>query len=353
MCEQTGSIRGVLCEDMDRLLLAAYIDWDKLKDASFLVTGATGLIGSLIVKTLCHFQERTGADIKIYILVRNIEKVQEIYGKNKQIKIILGDVREEVRLEDCVDYIIHAASVTTSKYMITNPVETLMTSVQGTHNMLKLAVEKKVKGFVYLSSMEVYGVIKKNENPVTEDMLGYIDILNVRSSYSEGKRVCELLCASYAQEFQVPVKIARLAQTFGAGVRKSENKVYASFAKSALRKEDIVLHTSGESMGNYCYTSDCIGALLCLLTRGKDGEAYTVVNSDNSMKIKEMAVLVANNWGGRVVFDIPKENVYGYAPESCMRLSGKKMEKLGWKANIGLKEMYMRMIAYWNEGDHE
>lgn len=70
------------------------------------------------------------------------------------------------------------------------------------------------------------------------------------------------------------------------------------------------------------------------------------------MKIKDMAALVAENWGGHVVFDIPEGNLYGYAPASSMRLSGRKMESLGWEATVGLKEMYQRMIAYWNEEDN-
>lgn len=347
MSEQVDRKQDVLGEDMERLVSATYIDWDKLKDAFFLVTGATGLIGSLLVKTLLYFRKQTNTDLKICILARDMEKVKRMFGKAEQIEVLIGDIREPIQMASKVDYIIHAASVTTSKYMVTNPVETFMTSMQGTYNMLQLARENNVKGVIYLSSMEVYGVTDEAMNPITEDKLGYIDIFNARSSYSEGKRACELLCASYAQEYDIPVKIARLAQIFGAGVKKTENKVYASFAKSALRNEDIVLHSSGESMGNYCYTADAVGALLCLLTRGEAGQAYNVVNSENSMEIKAMAELVADSWGGQVVFDIPEENVYGYAPKTCMKLSGKKIEHLGWKAEVGLKEMYARMIKDW------
>lgn len=335
--------------DIDKLFTAKYIEWDCFKNSSFFVTGATGLIGSIVVKTLCYFKKKTGANIKIYTYVRNMDKFKKMYGHNDQIEVIVGDIRDSIQIKNRVDYIIHAAGVTTSKYMVTNPVETLMTSILGTENVLRLAREHKVKGMVFLSSMEIYGITKAYMNPITEDKLGYIDILNARSSYSEGKRVCELFCASYAQEYNVPVKIARLAQTFGAGVSKNETKVYASFAKNAISGEDIVLHTAGDGMGNYCYTTDAVGALLCLLTRGNAGEAYTVVNSKNSMKIKDMAALVAKNWGGKVVFEIPEENIYGYAPASCMKLSGEKMESLGWKAEVGLKEMYERMIKYWDE----
>lgn len=343
-----SELHPILKEDFEKLMTAEYIQYDKLKNSSFLITGATGLVGSLVTRSLLFYREKTGAVMEIHILARDGDKAREMFGED-QVDIILGDVRDAFNIEGKLDYVIHAASVTTSKYMVTNPVETLMTSLLGTENLLRLARKKAVKGFVYLSSMEVYGVTAEEMNPITEEKLGYLDLQNVRSSYSEGKRACELLCVSYASEYGVPAKIARLAQTFGAGVKESETKVYASFAKKAIHGEDIVLHTNGESMGNYCYTADAVGALLCLLTKGEVGEAYTVVNESSSMKIKEMASLVAERWGEKVVFDIPADNIYGYAPESKMRLSGRKMESLGWTPSVGLMEMYERMVGCWHE----
>ena len=95
------------------------------------------------------------------------------------------------------------------------------TAINGTQRVLEIAKERQVKGMVYLSSMEMYGVLD-SEN-VTENDLGYIDPLNVRSSYSQGKRTSELYCFSYMSEYDIPVKIARIAMTFGAGLPKTEN----------------------------------------------------------------------------------------------------------------------------------
>lgn len=141
--------------------------------------------------------------------------------------------------------------------------------------------------------MEAFGITDSSLEYVKEDDLGYIDIHNVRSSYSEGKRICECLCSSYAREYNVPVKIARLAQTFGAGIPYEENRVFAQFAKSAINGNDIVLHTAGQSVGNYCYTRDVVKAILLLLIRGNNGEAYTVANPASSITIRGMAEMVA------------------------------------------------------------
>ena len=218
--------------------------------------------------------------------------------------------------------------------------------------MLKLAADKKVKSMVYVSSMEVYGSTKEEDNPITEDKLGFINVHNVRSSYSEGKRICELLCSSYASEYGVPVKMARLAQTFGAGVPSSDTRVFAQFARSVINGTDIVLHTKGESVGNYCYTADVVRGILCLLTKGEDGEAYNVVNENTSMMIREVASMVSEEIAEgkiKVIFDIPEQNAFGYAPDTKMRLSSKKINELGWKASYDLPDMYRRMISYWEE----
>lgn len=122
--------------------------------------------------------------------------------------------------------------------------------------VLELAREKNA-AMVYVSSMEVYG----NPNlthEVSEEDYGYINLSNVRSSYPESKRMCECLCTAYASQYGVQVCTARLAQTFGAGILATENRVFAQFARSAISGSDIVLHTLGQSEGNYVYTSDAI-----------------------------------------------------------------------------------------------
>ena len=249
---------------------------------------------------------------------------------------------------DSVDYIIHGASATSSKYFVSNPVETIYTALDGTSNILKFATEKKINGMVYLSSLEVYGTPEKDADLITENDYGYIEPLSVRSSYYEGKRMGECLCASYAHEYSVPVKIARLSQTFGPGVAYEDGRVFAEFARCALEQRDIVLHTQGHTVRSYCYTKDALSALLYILISGKAGEAYNVTNMDTAVSIKEMAELVCETIGSgkiKTVIDIPEDLAsFGYNPEMIIRLDSKKLMQLGWKATIGLEEMFERLI---------
>lgn len=261
--------------------------------------------------------------------------------------LLLGDVTEKISARQKVDYIFHCASVTASKVMINNPVETLLTSIDGTKNVLNFARESSCKSVVYVSSMEMYGSFAEANNNVTETELGYINPLAVRSNYPESKRLCENMCVAFWSEYGVPVKIARLSQTFGAGILSGENRVFAQFARSAIEGKDIVLHTRGLSEGNYCYTRDTIMGLFLILIKGENAEAYNVTNPETHTTIVDMARMVCQKFGNgkiKVVFDIPESNQFGYAADTKMKLNADKLKNLGWRPEIGLEEAYRRMI---------
>jgi UDP-glucuronate decarboxylase len=341
---------NILQEDLD-YIAKSILPIEKLVNSTILVTGATGLIGSQIIKALLCCNRINNMNIKVIAFVRNKEKVKLMFESlmnEDELSFVYGDVINPIIINESIDYIFHCASMTSSKFFVEHPVDTIQISLKGTENVLELAKQEKVKSMVYLSSMEAFGVTDPSLQFVKEEDLGYIDILNVRSSYSEGKRMSECLCASYRSQYNVPVKIARLAQTFGTGISPSDNRVFAQFAKSVINKTDIVLHTEGESFGNYCYTRDAIIALLTLLIRGNNGEAYTISNENSNITIRDMAEMVANEIAEgeiKVIFDIPEnKNTFGYAPNVKMRLSSEKMQALGWKPEIGLKEAYQRMI---------
>ena len=323
----------------DLAILAEYIKG--FEGSTVLVTGATGLIGSLCIKAM-----QQNGSISVIGLARNQDKVNMLFENKDNTMFLYQDIKDPIPDTVRCDYIIHTANSTTSQYFLSNPVEVIDSIYTGTKQVLEYARKQKVKGMVYHSSMEVFGVVNSNSR-VHEDELGKLDIQNVRSCYSEGKRLVELLCKSYSEEYKVPVRTARLAQTFGAGVQKTENRVFAQFARSAIKGENIVLHTTGRSVGNYCYTRDVIKAIFLLLTTGKKGDAYTVVNEETTRTIAEMAEIVAKEFSGgrsQVIFDIPQSNQYGYAPDTQLRLSSEKLRLLGWMPEVDLKEMYERMI---------
>lgn len=308
-----------------------------------------GLIGSVLVKAILLKNEISKLNTKLILLVRNQEEAEKIFGKSEQIMYIVSDITEYIAQNLEIDYVIHGASPTKSKFFIEKPVETMNISILGTKNILEQAKLSKVKSMVYLSSMEMYGTMSA-EN-VDEQKQGFIDPLNTRSSYSQGKRTCELYSYSYFCEYSVPVKIARIAQTFGAGISKTENRVYKVFANAVLSQQDIILKSAGTTIINFSYTTDTVIGILCILLNGKNGEAYNIVSDATNMTILDSAKWLAETYGNgkiKVKIEIPKEKS-GYAPDNNMILNNDKLKALGWNFQYDLKCGYDRLLKYLRE----
>lgn len=342
---------STLKEDME--FISNSMNFKQLEDKTILLTGSTGLVGSQLLRALHYCNNKYNLNLTIVAIVRNISKFEKMFGmidKKDNIILIQSDITDitenNIPSNISIDYIIHAASITASKQMISQPVDTIMTALMGTHNILEIAKKHAVNAFVYISSMEVYGSFN-DETYVHEDTMGYINPLALRSNYPLGKRMCENMCIAYSEQYRVPVRIARLSQTFGAGILPGENRVFAQFARSVIYNKDIVLHTKGLSEGNYCYTRDTITAILTIMLNGENQNAYNVSNEECHTTIADMAKMVASKLASgqiNVIFDIPETNSYGYACDTKMKLNTDKLRKLGWKPSVNLEEAYRRLI---------
>ena len=338
-------------EDLDHLMTCDYIPWDKLQDKTILVTGATGLIGFNLVSGLIYANLKKGLNMRIIALVRDIDKAKEKYAEQLQdsnsLSFISGTVEKVPNIQGKLDYIIHGASPTASAYFVEHPVETIKTAVVGTINMLELAKINHVQGFVYLSSMEVYGS-PKTEDLLSEEDLGYLNPLNVRNCYPESKRQCEALCAAYASEYSVRAMSIRLAQTFGPGVEYGDKRVFAEFARCAMEKKDIILLTDGSSKRCYLYTMDAVSAILAVLLKGEAGQAYNAGNPETYCSVKEMAEMVAKEIANQTIEVTITDNKEGskkFPPPHFYNLGIYKIMKMGLKTNTKLVDMYRRMIS--------
>ncbi|HET6865021.1 MAG TPA: NAD(P)-dependent oxidoreductase [Solirubrobacteraceae bacterium] len=343
----------VLKDDVEAALSDPAIPWHRFRAATILVTGATGVIGSAVVRVLCAADAAKGLGLTVVAQGRDPRKGRRLQAELGA-RFLAADVRGLSAAAsglDHADIVVHAAAVTSSAHMVARPDEILAIAVEGTRNVLDLALALGAGSVVYVSSMEVYG--QGLTGVVTESDLGTLDPDDPRSSYPEGKRRAEALSTAYATECGLHTTNARLGLTFGAGVPNdpANTRVPLQFARAVLAGRDIELHTDGAGVTNVCYLADAVRALLLLATKGAAGEAYNVANPRASMTIRQMAEVVARDVAGgaiNVVLNTPEDiESRGYAPPSSYRLGTDKIAALGWEPRYGMAEMYRRMIASW------
>ena len=346
----------VFREDMEYIADVPFLPWEDMRGKTVLITGGTGLLGFNLISALSYAALYREIPLRILALIRDEERAKarfrELLDVGAPIFFLHGDLMDIPSIEENVDYIIHGASPTASRYFAEHPVETIRENLTGAVSLLEMACEKQIQAFLFLSSMEVYGALHRREK-VNEMHESFVNTMQPRSSYPEVKRMIESLCCSYAAEYGVPAKVIRLTQTFGAGVHQNENRVFAQFMRSALSGEDIVLKTKGGTEHSYLYTADAVTAILSVLLCGKNGEAYNAANEVAYCSIREMAECVAHlpivqeKYGSPVgvVIREDEKSAAVYPPELYMNLDTKKIQTLGWQPRWGLQDMFERMMG--------
>lgn len=341
--------KQILIEDINAFAESFELS-ESLRGKTFLITGATGLIGSVMTKCLVALNWRYDLGIRIIAIVRDLEKAKRIFDDEfKEIEIKQLSLNS-ITIENIgrgIDYVVHLAGPTASKFFVDHPVETLRTAIDGTSAVLDYAKDAQIESMVFASSLEVYGS-NTDDHLIDETFQGYVNPVEVRSSYNVGKRSAECLCHSYTKEYNVPVKIARLTQTTGAGIDENDNRVIVQFARLASQGKDIVLHTTGEAARPYCYTTDAISAILYILLRGNNGEAYNVANDDTYISARGMADYLKDKFNSNISVLVELNNNMGYAPATKLRLTSEKLKLLGWKPHYNLHQMFERLLLFLN-----
>lgn len=315
-----------------------------MNNTRFLITGSTGLIGSALVRNLMtHY-----IDVQFILPVRNKAKADALLGTDSRVSIVECDLlTTDFEFAKDIDYIVHCASPTASAYFVEHPVETYNSVFLPSLHLLQYATRHEVKGFVYLSSLEVYGTVTDDGKSLNEEALGNIDLTSPRSSYPLAKRAVEHLCALYAHQYHVPVTVARLTQTTGPKVAFEDNRVINAFCRAASQNENITLYTTGESSRPYCHIDDAISAILLLLQKGVKGEAYNVANESTFISAYNLALFIKEHLNPSINVKVELKKDVPYAPQTQIRMSTAKLHALGWKPQHGLKDICRDVINYY------
>lgn len=328
-------------EDLD-YVRSLDLPWDKLKNKSVLLSGATGMIGSFLIDVLLNKNEKDSLNCTVYALGRNEQKARarfSKYAEDEHFIFVSYDVNMPLIRDDIrtVDYVLHLASNTHPMQYATDPIGTITTNIIGLQNMLELAVAHQVTRFAFASSNEIYGENRGDVELFDEHYCGYIDSNTLRAGYPESKRCGEALCQAYKAQKGLDIVIPRLTRSYGPTLQMSDTKALSQFIKKGLAKENIVLKSTGTQFYSYCYSADSVSGLLTVLLKGESGEAYNIADENSDITLKDLAKIIADYAGTEVVFEIPDATeASGYSKATKARLDGGKIHALGWRPEFDI-----------------
>ncbi|MDC7236536.1 MAG: NAD-dependent epimerase/dehydratase family protein [Sphaerochaetaceae bacterium] len=324
-------------------------NFELLMNSSILVTGASGMIGSVIIDTLLLSNELLNLNIKIFALSRDKKSLIHRFKSNINnplFSLIVNDINTPLNTSYNFDYIIHAASNAYPKAFSIDPVGTIMTNINGVNNLLNYGKNHNIKRFLFVSSGEVYGQAKENIAAFEEDYSGYVNPINPRSCYPNGKRAAETLCISYRSQYDLDTVIARPCHTFGPSATAKDNRAASQFIQRITQDKDIIMKSDGLQLRSYIYVSDCVSALFSILLNGECGKAYNVANKNSNVTIREIAQQLANSSNKKIIFENPSDKERdSFNPISKSVLDSTKLESLGWKARYNVRDALNRTVS--------
>ena len=321
-----------------------------LRGKTILVSGATGLVGARIISLISTLHREYDNSIKGIGLYRSEDKLKKVFPVLPVgIEMCKWDSDSESFPEvSHFDAIIHCAGISGGKKMhLKNPRQFYLTNVEGTRKLLDINAEGCRASFLFVSSYEVYGDVNE-ELPFDESHPSLIDTFTLRSSYAEMKRMCEMLSCMYASQFGFDAFSVRLTSTFGTGVEYHDPRFFAEFARCIIEGRDIILKSSGGTIRSYLDVDDAATAMLFVLAKGQNGNAYNLTNMQNAISIRDIALrmIKVSESSIKLRFDIAEDvSKLGFRKEGCTLMDSSKLMNLGWQPIKSLDETLLSLIV--------
>lgn len=317
--------------------------FNKLKNKSVLITGATGMLATYIVYFLYYLNLNRDINVKIHILARNKKKIEELFGaftNDENFIIVNQDVTNEISIKEKIDYIFHLASSANPKNILENPIGIIKANTLGTINICEFALRNNALVF-FASTREIYGKIEGKEF-VKEIDMGVCDCLEDRACYPESKRISETICKSYNLQYGMKYQICRIAHVYGPGMNiDNDGRIMSDIISDIVNNRNIILKSDGSAQRAFCYLSDAVRAIFFILLNGQENDVFNLSNEEEEISIKDLARLATELFlekNIKVNYQISNNNSNLYTNYKRSKLDNSKLYDLGWKIKTNLKE---------------
>lgn len=337
---------------------------------NLLITGGAGFLGHYLVQAALHWNSGSNERPPINLTVhdnfaRGVPAWLSRLKEDKHLTLVRHDVTDPLPANmGHFDYIIHAACIASPTYYRRVPIQTMDANVNGLRYLLDYCREKAeksraVEGLLFYSTSEIYGDPTPENVPTPETYRGNVSCTGPRACYDESKRYGETLCVNFAQQYGVPVKVARPFNNYGPGLKITDRRVLPDFARDVLSGRDIVMLSDGAPTRTFCYVADAIVGYYKILLKGPIGEAYNVGVEEPEISVAELAERIVRlsaelfGYRGKVVRKVSQDKDYLVDnPNRRCPIITKARNDIGYDPSIPIDEGLRRSLL-WYSGNRE
>ena len=358
----------VVTLDLDEMCNNLHEEFSRMSGKRLLLTGGAGFLGHYFIQAALHWNSKSydkfpPIQMVVYdSFVRSMPQWLSKLQGDRNLTLIRHDIRNPLPA-DMGDFqcIVHAASIASPAYYRRDPIGTMDANVNGLRMLLEYARAQQekgrsVEGFLFFSSSEIYGDPSPENIPTPETYRGLVSCTGPRACYDEAKRYGETLCVNFAQQLEIPVKVARPFNNYGPGLKISDRRVIPDFARDIMDGRDIVMLSDGSPRRTFCYVADAVTGYYKVLTKGHNGEAYNIGVEQPEISIADLAEKLASlarelfGYKGKVVRQASQDTSYLVDnPNRRCPIIAKARTHLGYNPRVTLDEGLTRSLIWYNE----
>lgn len=361
-------MKKIIKQDVERIF-AALTENEKSKfcNSTVLFTGGAGFLGFYFITFLTTYKEEL--KVKKIICLDNFQVgypkwLKDLSDAGKvelhKFNVITDDISKIPGAEEA-DLIYHMASIASPLFYRKYPIETLDANIWGLRHLLDFYCEKKIKGFAFYSSSEIYGDPTPENIPTPETYRGNVDCQGPRACYDESKRFGETMCYLFNQKYNMPIAIIRPFNNYGPGMRLNDARVPADFANAVRQNKDIVMFSDGSPTRTFCYISDAITGYLKCICHAQDGfNAFNIGMDKPEISIRQLAEIYIQagkeifNYSGKAEFGVSSDAEYlKNNPNRRCPVIDKARNLLGYAPQVTVEQGVKYFLEYIKESSED